>query len=103
MQLGNKSLKQDVATHQTIFYKETNIFYQQTSVDIDTTVTLSGEPTEQRERLRPKEVFDNGTKISSLKSQVVTEECIKHDLSTGPEKQKADVDQSSLGASVSTV
>ncbi len=72
-------------------------------MDIDTTATLSGEPTEQTERLRPKEVLDDGTKISSLKSQVVTEECIKHDLNTIPEKQKADVDQSSLGTSVSTV
>ena len=62
---------------QTKTLSHSNLQFQ-TTVNIDTTTTLSTEPTEQTEKVQPEEVID-GTKISSLKTVIVTEEFVKQD------------------------
>ena len=74
----------------------------QTTLDTDTAEILIEQPTEQTERLRPKDVASDA-KIASFKTQVVTGESVTQEVDTKPEKHRADVEQSLLGSSQSTV
>jgi len=60
------------------------------------------QPTEQKERLRPKDVASDA-KIASFKTQVVTGESVTQEVDVKPEVHRADVEQSLLGSSQSMV
>ena len=72
----------------------------QTSISTDTLDTLNIEPTEQTQVREPEEVKSD-IKISTLKTQVVTDDSVKQDRKA--ETQRAKVKQSLLGTSQAMV